>query len=171
MSIGDPQKYVRSPMTNNDLRTYLNNELAKIQASTDTFFKILGDFAMLSGITEGEFLPVVIGQTTAGTATYTTQKGRYLKIGRAVFFSFVVGYNSHTGTGNLAVTGLPYLTSASVVTDFPALVGNGVAPLNAVLTTIPNSGSLQMSQAGHATGQNVIAAWQFAVSGVYFSDT
>jgi hypothetical protein len=167
----DVQKYVRSPMTNNDLRAYLNNELAKIQQATDTFATLLGNLSMLSGVLEGEFIPVAIGQTTAGVGTYTIQKGRYLKIGRAVFFSFVIGWTAHTGTGNIAFTGLPYNTSNSIATDFPVLVGNGIAPLNAVATTVPNSGTLQVSQAGHATGQNMIAAWQVCITGVYFSDT
>jgi len=35
----DLQKYVRTPMTNTDLRAYMTNELAKIQIATDTFLK------------------------------------------------------------------------------------------------------------------------------------
>lgn len=167
----DPTKYVRTPTpANADVRTFLNSELAKIQVAADSYFKILGDLAVLSGITEGDFIPVAIGQTTAGAGTYTLQKGRYLKIGRMVAFSFVIGWSAHTGTGNLAFTGLPYLASASIITDLPVLVGNGVAPLNAIATTVPGTGTLQVSQAGHATGQNMIAVWQACVSGIYFTD-
>lgn len=57
---------------------------------------------------EGTWTPVIEGTTTAGTATYVTQNGRYTKIGNRVFVSFFVNYNSHTGTGNMKVTGLPF---------------------------------------------------------------
>lgn len=56
----------------------------------------------------GTFTPVIEGTTTAGTATYVTQNGRYTKIGNRVFVSIYVNYNSHTGTGNMKVTGLPF---------------------------------------------------------------
>jgi hypothetical protein len=57
---------------------------------------------------EGTFTPTIIGSSTAGTATYTTQVGRYTKIGRQVSCQIDIGYNSGTGTGDLAISGLPF---------------------------------------------------------------
>jgi hypothetical protein len=57
---------------------------------------------------EGTWTPTVVGATTAGTATYTTQIGNYVKIGKQVTVSFSVSYTSGTGTGFLKVRGLPF---------------------------------------------------------------
>lgn len=59
---------------------------------------------------EGTFTPVLIGLTTAGTGTYTTdgQVGRYTRIGNRVFFDIYLSWSAHTGTGNMEITGLPF---------------------------------------------------------------
>lgn len=53
---------------------------------------------------EGTFLPVVIGSTTAGTATYQGQTGTYTKVGRLVFFDVYLQWTGGTGTGNLRIS-------------------------------------------------------------------
>lgn len=82
------------------------------------------DFAATSGTgtselfddyEEGTFTPVVQGSSTAGTATYSAQNGRYTKIGEKVFFEVYVNYNSGTGTGNLRVGGLPFTSISAGV--------------------------------------------------------
>jgi hypothetical protein len=63
---------------------------------------------------EGTFTPTVIGTSTAGTATYSSQVGRYTKIGNRVLFNIRVSYSSGTGAGLLRISGLPFAaTSAS----------------------------------------------------------
>jgi hypothetical protein len=57
---------------------------------------------------EGTFSPTIIGTTTAGTATYTEQNGRYTKIGRLVQFEIYMVYTAGTGTGNLRISNLPF---------------------------------------------------------------
>ena len=57
---------------------------------------------------EGSWTPTIIGGSTAGTATYNAQRGRYTKIGNRVFVTCVVDYTSGNGTGALIVTGLPF---------------------------------------------------------------
>jgi len=61
---------------------------------------------------EGTFTPTVRGSTTAGTGTYTTQFGRYTKVGRLVTVTVTLVWTAHTGTGNLQFAGLPF-TSAN----------------------------------------------------------
>ncbi len=61
---------------------------------------------------EGTFTPTVEGTTTAGSASYSIQQASYTKIGRIVYFNIRVGYSSHTGSGNMIFTGLPF-TSAN----------------------------------------------------------
>jgi len=57
---------------------------------------------------QGTFTPVITGTTTAGTATYTDQNGRYTKIGNVVYFRIDCIWSGHTGTGNLTITGFPF---------------------------------------------------------------
>ena len=57
---------------------------------------------------EGTFTPTVIGLTTAGTGTYSTQIGKYTKIGRLVTVEVFMDWSAHTGTGNMAFSGLPF---------------------------------------------------------------
>ena len=70
----------------------------------------------LDDYAEGTFTPVVIGITTAGTATYTNQNGRYTKIGRQVFVEMWVNWSAGTGTGDLAIAGLPFTVGITPVT-------------------------------------------------------
>jgi len=63
---------------------------------------------LLDDYEEGSWTPVVEGTTTAGTATYVRQGGLYQKVGNVVHFVAAIVYNSHTGTGNMRVSGLPY---------------------------------------------------------------
>jgi len=49
---------------------------------------------------EGEFTPVMFGETTPGTTIYTDQVGRYVRIGNWVWIQYFVGISSATGTGN-----------------------------------------------------------------------
>jgi len=64
----------------------------------------------------GTFTPVVTGTTTAGAGTYTTQVGRYQRIGKRVFFEISLIWTAHTGTGNISITGLPF-TSANITAN------------------------------------------------------
>ncbi len=68
---------------------------------------------------EGTWTPVIIGTTTAGTGTYTTQTGSYTKIGNQVTLHLTLTWTAHTGTGNMRISGLPftvgsYLSAGSV---------------------------------------------------------
>ena len=60
---------------------------------------------------EGTFTPTIVGGTTSGTASYSTQLGFYTKVGRLVTFNLRVIYTGGTGTGTLRVAGLPFATS------------------------------------------------------------
>ena len=75
----------------------------------------------LDDFEEGTFTPRVEGSTTAGTATYSAQRGKYQKIGNHVYFEIYVAWGSGTGSGNaLYVYGLPYNSQLSNAT-YPAV--------------------------------------------------
>lgn len=57
---------------------------------------------------EGTFTPTIVGTSTAGTGTYTSQVGRYTKIGNRVLYHIHLGWSAHTGTGDMRIAGLPF---------------------------------------------------------------
>jgi hypothetical protein len=59
----------------------------------------------------GSFDPVIEGDSTAGTGTYTTQSGYYRKVGSVVSFNLHLEWTAHTGSGNMRIDGLPFVTS------------------------------------------------------------
>ena len=54
------------------------------------------------------FTPTVSGTTVAGAGTYTTQAGRYTRIGNLIHITCNIVWTAHTGTGNLILTALPF---------------------------------------------------------------
>lgn len=68
---------------------------------------------LLTWYEEGTWTPIVLGTTTAGTATYGTQLGTYTRIGRMVYFQLELNWNSGTGTGQLRLGGLPFTCGSS----------------------------------------------------------
>lgn len=87
----------------------------------------------LNDYEEGTFTPTIVGSTTAGTGTYTTQVGRYTKIGRMVTVSVAVTWTAHTGTGNLRIGGLPFASAnVGVETPLPLQYQNLTVPASAI---------------------------------------
>ena len=69
------------------------------------------DANTLDDYEEGTFTPVISGTSTAGTGTYTVQNGVYVKIGKMVQYQIYVILTAHTGTGDIAIGGLPFASS------------------------------------------------------------
>lgn len=82
--------------------------------SADTFERSSLD----NTVAQGDFTPTVVGGTSAGTATYTVQQGRFTRIGRLVAVSGQVNWSGHTGTGELRISGLPYTTANLTASQF-----------------------------------------------------
>ena len=78
------------------------------------------DANTLDDYEEGTFTPTIVGTTAAGTGTYTTQVGRYTKIGNRVYFTAYIVWTAHTGTGNMRVSALPF-TSNTTTGNFNAV--------------------------------------------------
>lgn len=55
----------------------------------------------------GTFTPTVVGTSSAGVGTYTTQIGRYKIIDNVLYFNLRVNWSAHTGTGDIRIEGLP----------------------------------------------------------------
>jgi hypothetical protein len=67
---------------------------------------------LLNWYEEGTFTPTISGSTTAGTGTYNAQVGVYTKVGKIVNVQIYINLASHTGAGDITITGLPF-TSVS----------------------------------------------------------
>jgi len=121
-----------------------------------------GTSELLADYEEGAFTPTVLGSTTAGTANYVVQVGRYTKIGNRVFISGRIQYNSLTGTGNLLVGGLPF-TVANVSQNYSGITLADVGNLALTAGNIPfantviNAAQFEFSQTptGGGTSTNV----------------
>jgi len=109
---------------------------------------------LLNWYEEGTFTPAVIGSTTAGTATYTRQAGRYTRIGRLVTFQIDLAWNSGTGVGNLQFSGLPFTSATGINTAITS------AFINSITLT-----ALNYFQSYITGGSSVIEAMQSAVGG------
>jgi len=64
---------------------------------------------------EGSWTPTVIGTSTVGTVTYAARIGDYTKVGNMVTVLLEVGWSGGTGSGFLAITGLPFTTTRNNV--------------------------------------------------------
>jgi hypothetical protein len=76
----------------------------------------------------------IAGVTSAGTASYAINVGRYVKIGRLVTVSGYMQWSGHTGTGDMTITGLP-ITVANIPNYY---VATTFALLNGVALTAGN---------------------------------
>jgi hypothetical protein len=70
------------------------------------------DANTLDDYEEGTWTPTVVGETTAGTTTYSSRTGTYTKIGRQVTCCATIVFTATTGTGFMKVGGLPFTVAA-----------------------------------------------------------
>ena len=135
------------------------------------------DANTLDDYEEGTFTPAMTFGGSATGVTFTTQSGRYTKIGREVFFDIFINLsNNGSGTGSAAITGLPFTSVAGVGSvaavsnwaNFSGVVGNPVGLVRVSDTTI----SLNMSGAAASvamTDTNITNTASFTISGRYAS--
>lgn len=111
---------------------------------------------LLDDYEEGSFTPEIVGSTSAGTATYSAQLGYYTKVGRVVHYNIVISYSSHTGTGNMRITGMPFTSANRNADDSWQAV---CTPLNINFNrtfitglVIPNGTRIDMYDNGNGSG-------------------
>ena len=83
---------------------------------------------------EGTWTPVLQGSTTNPTIVYSTQRGKYTKVGNLVtaYFNIVVGSVSVQGSGTLTLAGLPFTANdefvGSIVNQQPVNLTEAATP-------------------------------------------
>jgi len=89
---------------------------------------------------DGTFTPTLYGSTTAGTQTYTTQEGRYSRIGNIVTFKVNILLSAYdvATAGDLRIGGLPF----TVNTHCPVTIGyihNVTKPVDTIISALAYS--------------------------------
>lgn len=129
------------------------------------------------GTVEGTFVPTIVGTTSAGTGTYTSQQGTYQQYGNRVVFALRVAWTAHTGTGNMRIAGLP-VAAASTPTNVPVNLfflnttsSSGQWPMGMVIASSQQIGIYQTQTGGgpaSLTETTLDTAAEFYVAGTYF---
>lgn len=135
---------------------------------TFTFPDADGTFALVSS---GTFTPTVSGTSTAGTGTYTTQEGGYIKIGNLVHFKIKLVWTAHTGTGNIRIAGLPF-SSATPLNDVFTIYAEDLTFSNTLACTFGTANTLALKtiSTGAAAGNVAMdTAATLQISGSYIS--
>lgn len=147
------------------------------QLAFDATQSASSDANTLDDYEEGSWTPVIGGSLGTSGQTYTTQLGRYVKIGKFVCVTCNVQLSAKgTITGNVQIQGLPFSTEANihgamsiqftgVATNWVGLVCqitasfNGMPITGAAAAATTNSTPLVAADIGNST--------QFLVTGVY----
>jgi hypothetical protein len=93
---------------------------------------------LLDDYEEGTFTPVIAGQSTAGTGTYSNQHGQYTKVGDICFVNIFLQWSAHTGTGNMKLSNLPFTSIAGTPP------GSGYQAVIPLTIGISFTGSIEM---------------------------
>jgi len=119
---------------------------------------------------EGTFTPTIIGLTTAGTGTYGAQNGKYTKIGNVVTFSVDINWTAHTGTGNMAIAGLPFAAAPISFQRYPNSNYNQNISLSAnnYMATYVSDNSTRVTLAQLPTGGGAPSQVSMDTSGEMF---
>jgi hypothetical protein len=118
---------------------------------------------VLDDYEEGTFTPSIVGATTPGTATYSIAQGYYTKIGNLVTATLTLDWSSHTGTGAMRISGLPF-TSSNAANNYTAICLrisgiNIAADYIAQGISFPNSSQILLYQytGGSPIGQSTVS--------------
>tara|TARA_R100000995_G_scaffold84312_1_gene62599 strand:- start:916 stop:2085 length:1170 start_codon:yes stop_codon:yes gene_type:complete len=122
---------------------------------------------LLDDYEEGTWTPSYVDGTSS--ATYSTQSGRYTKIGNTVFFEFQLDGNSITGDGDhLKIGGLPYTANSANLGGAYIVYSGGVPndiPVNGtVFGSQTRIGIYKYSNGGTVLGNtmNLNGGWTWA---------
>jgi len=89
----------------------------------------------LNSYVEGTFTPTLVGESTAGTTTYTGQQGYYTRIGNIVCVVLTITGSGATGTGNVNIASLPFTIKNQTLGNTMGSISIGLAQTFPVGTT------------------------------------
>lgn len=121
----------------------------------------------------GSLTPTIIGTTTSGIGTYTSQLGEFYVMGKIVFYEIELVWTAHTGTGNMRIEGLPYTSKSNDIFVPSAVYWSNLTLLavgNKVLAIVmPNTTKISIYEIGNGASSvlPMDAAGSLRVSGFY----
>lgn len=136
----------------------------------------------LSNFAQGTFSPTITGSTSNPTTTYTSQVGRYQRVGRMVNFMYRVAYTAQTGgSGTMQLDSLPFTTANNTGAVYShaatlALSQTSVLPAtdtyfscftNINVTFITPRGSSIAGGSGTYTVSSTATTGDFAIAGAF----
>ena len=122
---------------------YVANILTSFSYTKKTWGKIVSDV----------FTPKIAGSTYEGSGVYITQKGKYEKIDNVVLFDIDVSITSHTGSGTLLISDLPF-TSAIDIDSPCTILADSLTYSGTHICGIVNSGTNTISLKQFSSGYN-----------------
>jgi hypothetical protein len=129
------------------------------------------DVNTLDDYEEGAFVATIVGDSTPGTGTYTSQAGRYTKIGRKVFFDIVIAWTAHDGTGGIRIDGLPFTSIAGSIRQVCNIFAESLTFSNSLAARVlANSTQIQLltfSSGAAAAVVSMDSAATLYISGSY----
>ena len=125
--------------------------------------------AATANITEAAWTPTIIGATTAGTATYTSQVGTVAEVGNLVIASASLSWTGHTGTGDMRVS-LPVAVGDIAqrgCTFFSPFEAIPSMPASCYLAGVPFQNASQVFIFATPVGGGTPAAMPISASGAF----
>lgn len=138
-----------------------------------TYQVVVGAYPVnVQGVTRS-FTPVLQGTTSAGTGTYNTQLGSYIKVGKLVTFQLVIDWSAHTGTGDMRIAGFPFAASANEPSSVSWVWGNGITVTGQIVFGVAPSqlyGALGAVNNGSYSALAMDTSGTLRLTGSYFTD-
>lgn len=136
-----------------------------------------GSGTALSTYAEGTWTPTLLGSSTAGTPSYTTQTGYYRRIGNMVYVSAFINGSLSGASGNNLIGGLPFtihnVANCPGMTVLADIAGQtyGVGDTMIFGFGLANSTTVQINQQGSTHSSSAVAiinsTQQWTISMVY----
>jgi hypothetical protein len=151
--------------------TFPNPTYTANQIMSPADMNVIGDNLNYLRGTSGTFTPTYYGSTTAGTTTYTFQRGTYRTEGDILFFSARISWTGATGTGSAVVGGLPIVSRATNDSSFVVLALNHTFTGSGMIGYM--YGSVNVFQfvspiSGGTANVAIDTAGEILISGFYF---
>ena len=109
------------------------------------------DANTLDDYEEGTWTPVIAGSSSAGVATGGTRTGTYTKIGNRVTFTVAATWTSHTGVGQITVTGYPFSSAQNTPISISTW-GTGLTLAAGLVQAYMNAGTTSGTAQTSTTG-------------------
>jgi hypothetical protein len=164
-------KTVGNPSTRSGDQTILNGNLVIGTAGKGIDFSASPSAPgmvseLLDDYERGTFTPTYVGSATPGTTTYTTQNGKYVKVGSQVHFEIILAWSAHSGSsGSAVVGGLPFANGTTAASLSLVPIGLGATASTVICAYIDANASIALMRQYALGGTTSLTAMSLSNSG------